>query len=405
MRFAVLGAGGRGAFMAKLYGEHPDVELLAMSDPNPKTFESEKNRTDIKNYISVRKYVNSLEMFEKEKGKIDWVLVASPDFTHHEMIIAALKNGYNVFTEKPMCLSIKDADDICRIAAETGKQVVVGCELRFAAPVVKFKEILSSGAIGKILHGYCVDSVSRGFTYFLRYYRWKKYSLGLLMQKGVHSIDLINFFVDAEPVRVYADGGLDYFGQEKTKAGKYCRDCSEKDICEYSAVKRDVVLREKGELCQDHCVFGSDTDVEDNDILIINYSNGVRLSYNEINFAPEYKREFHFVGTEGRASLVMDQTPELKEQRASNANLSGKAVSITVVKRNHPPEDIALDMPVGGGGHWGGDERMRDELIKAILSGKKIKPDECDGRMSTAIVFAANESMEKQMPVLIEKGR
>ena len=109
----------------------------------------------------------------------------------------------------------------------------------------------------------------------------------------------------------------------------------------------------------------------------------MRVSYNEISFAPDYKREFHFVGTEGRASLVLGDVE----------------MAITITKKGQKPENISVECSAGS--HWGGDALLRDELVKGALAGARMRPDAYDGRMSTAIVFAANQSMESKIPVEI----
>jgi predicted dehydrogenase len=238
-----------------------------------------------------------------------------------------------------------------------------------------------------------VDSVERGFTHFLRNYRQKKWAKTLLLVKGIHSIDLINDFVGAEPVRVYADGGLDYFGQDEKARDTYCRDCDRKHTCPDSAYLISSWGGDffaKGDHARDHCVYDAAADVHDNSIVIINYDNGVRISYNEIHFAPEYKREYHFVGTDGRASLVLDQTRRKGE--GVEIETEGEVVMLTITKRNEVPRQIEMSLPEGS--HWGGDLLMRDALVEAALSGGSIRPNAHDGRAAVAIGCAAEESID-----------
>lgn len=400
VRFGVLSARSRGAYMAMIYNQHPNAKVVAIADPDPTAFDDGQERFARGGITDFRKYHDPSEMLEKEKGNVDWIIVASPDHTHFEMTIKALKAGYHVFIEKPMCQTIEQADEIDRASAETGKNVVVGCELRYAQPVISFRELLRGGTIGRILHGYCVDSVEVGFTFFLRDYRKKKWATNLLLQKGVHSIDLINDFVGAEPVRVYADGGLDYFGQDPKAAGKYCRDCEEKNTCPDSAYRVPSwkgKFMEKGEHARDHCVYDPASDVEDNTIVIINYANGVRVSYNEIQFSPEYKREFHFIGTDGRASLVLDQTTYRGKEVDIQAE--GRRVILTITKRNQVTQRIETPLPSGS--HWGGDHLMRDALVAATLKGESIHPDAAGGRAAMAIGYAAEKSVQAGVPVAI----
>jgi predicted dehydrogenase len=392
VKIGAVGLMGRGSYLAGIYHNPPETEVVALCDCNEAAFDFHPERM---NGINARRYLSSSEMYKKEK--LDWILLATPDRTHHQLILEALRAGVNVFAEKPMAQTIDECDEICRVCRETGKIIVVGCELRFAAPVVKFRELLRGGAIGRIIHGYCVDSIERGFSYFLRDYRQKKWSNGLLMQKGVHSLDLINDLIDSMPVRVFADGGLDYFGQDEAMRGKHCRDCERKDTCPDGAYqipswKGDFL--EKGEHARDHCVYDPEADVEDNTAVIINYASGARVTYSEIHFAPEYKREFHFIGTEGRASLVMDQTP-VKDEKV-NLHESGREVSITITKRRERTVEVPVEMPTGG--HWGADDRMRDAVLEAMVGRKQIEPGPRAGRDAVAIAYAALKSIESGLP-------
>ncbi len=398
IRIGVVGLRGRGSYLAQQYHRPPEMAVTALCDTDPDAFDARPERTK---GLEAARYTDLDTMLREET--LDWVLLATPDRTHHALTLKILRAGVHLFLEKPMCQTVDEADEIVRAVDETGRNLVVGCELRYAEPVEQFRALLREGTIGRILHGTCIDSIERGFSYFLRDYRKKKFSHGLLMQKGIHSIDLINDFVNSEPVRVFADGGLDYFGSGGAeREGLHCRDCGETETCPYYAGQipswsGDFLV--KGEHARDHCVWDPTSDVEDNTVCVVNYASGVRLSYTEVHFAPDYRREFHFIGTEGRLSLVLDQTP--MEGDSVDLQEEGREARITLRRRRQPPEDIPTSSP--GGSHWGADDRMRDHLIEAIRQGGTIEPGVRAGRASVAVAAAALRSIETGLPVEIPR--
>lgn len=388
VKLAVIGAKGRGAYLAQMYNRPPDVKVIAIADKNPDAFEQGRERLD-KGGCDYRPYTDVDAMLAKENP--DWVFIASPDRTHYELTMKSLRTGCNVFVEKPMCQTIEESDEVCRAARKLNRHVVVGLELRYSEPVIRFRELLHSGAIGQVAHGNCIDSIGRdtmGYTYFLRDYRWLKYSHGLFMQKGIHSIDLINHFVDSAPRRIFASGRKVYFGRDQAKAGKFCRDCEEIDTCRHSAWRR--WSREHGypprdDHAPDHCAYGTDTDVEDDTSVIAEYGNGARVTFAEIYFAPVYQREFHFWGTEGRASLIVQQKPK---------NFARIEIQTHTDDSPHV-EEVGMTP----GSHWGADELMRDRMIEAMKRGETIEPGPLAGRHATAFAQAATESIHSCLPV------
>ncbi len=392
MEIGIIGVRGRGSYLAMLYNQHKNAQVVAAADPDPAAFEAAKDRFREGGITDLHCYSDAGEMILKEKAGMDWIFIASPDRTHYGYAREALVNGYHVFIEKPMCTSRIEADELIRTAKENKKHAVVGVELRFAEPVIQFKDLLQSGEIGDILHAVCLDSISKGFTYFLRDYRKKQWSKSLVYQKGIHSLDLLSFFSGSSPKRVFADGSKDFFGKKKQYAGRFCRSCVEEKKCPYSAYrvrswKSD--FGQEGEHAKDHCVYDPAADVEDNMALLINYKNGLRATYNAVYFAARYSRRFHFFGTGGEAILILDQSAyEGIDGRGWDEGGVGKIILLHN-KKNDEVRIFSND----GLSHWGGDHAMRDYLVKKVLSGTKseerIRPDVQDGRDALAICEAA----------------
>ena len=395
----IVGAANRGATMIKAYSNYDCCRIIAVADSNSEAFDAGYERHQLSYFSEVKKFSSADDMYKSCYGEIDWIIIASSDWTHYELTIKALKSGYNVFVEKPMCQNLEEAKDICNICMQKKLQVVVGFEMRFASPVVKAKEMLEKGAIGKLKHIVCNDYVSPGYSYYLRSYRWKKYSQSLLMQKGIHSIDLINYFAAADPINVYADGGLDFFGKEPSANNKFCRDCEKRKNCDFSSFNifkpQRILGVSRSAVACDHCVFGDSADVSDNSIVIINYQNGIRASLSEIYFAPDYVREIRLIGTNGKLELTMDQSAICR-----NESSTGEA-RLTLTKRNRKTELIPVIISENSD-HWGGDCEFLNTFLNAVIQKKYLKPDQIDGRNATAVAWAAEQSQKYNTPVNIE---
>ena len=87
-------------------------------------------------------------------GQIQGVALATPAETHAELAIQAMRAGKDVFVEKPMALSISDAEAMLTVANETGRILMVGHLLEYHPAVLKLQELIDSGDLGKINYVY-----------------------------------------------------------------------------------------------------------------------------------------------------------------------------------------------------------------------------------------------------------
>ena len=116
---------------------------------------------------------------------IDAVMVLSPDFTHAEVAIAALRAGVPVFCEKPLAITAADADRILDTAHETGTRLYVGHNMRHLPLVRTMRDIIRSGRIGEVKTIWCRHFVGNGGDfYFKDWHADRTKSTGLLLQKG-----------------------------------------------------------------------------------------------------------------------------------------------------------------------------------------------------------------------------
>jgi predicted dehydrogenase len=138
--------------------------------------------------------------------KPDIVTIATESGLHHDIAVACLKSGAHVICEKPMALSTKDADDMNNVAKETGKKLAVCFQNRFNAPVQKLRTALEAGRLGRILHGMIQIRWNRNDEYYAEA-PWRgtwEMDGGTLMNQCTHGIDLLQWMMGEDAVRVQA---------------------------------------------------------------------------------------------------------------------------------------------------------------------------------------------------------
>ncbi len=381
VRLGVIGMGGRGRYFARNYDQHEQAELVAVADPAPEALDRVRpaygDRVDF--YDDLDEFLSREDM--------QAVVIASPDHAHRDNAVQAFSYGKHVLLEKPIAQSIEDCDDIIRAWNEAGTVLTVGLELRYCALFVAMWEIINEGLIGDIKMGTAIDNVSVGGNYFYHdAQRTKAYTKSLLMQKGVHTIDLLNWFMGGTPVKVYATGSLAYYGGDAPN-DKRCRDCDEADTCPFF-VRPDKFIMDYGEAIEkeDLCVFAREADVNDNSQVLITYAGGKHAVYTECHFTPEYTRDFEFVGDRGKMTAQYNNE--------CNFIIRNQYRHTDRIDEWHPKST--------GGGHGGGDPLIQQAFLDWVRDPEKMQVDHnIAARDATCVGAAAEMSIETGMPVEI----
>jgi predicted dehydrogenase len=196
IRLAVIGAGIMGQKHARIYSEMEAAELTAIVDVDENRAKSLAARCGAKNvYQDVHRAL--------DEEQLDAVHVATPDFLHKEPVIAALKSGRHVLVEKPLAVTVADAEEIVRVCDDTGCHVMVNYTHRWAAPYARTREILRSGEIGAPVMVYArKDDAIWAATEMMTW--TEKTSPASYL--STHDIDLVLWFLDTDVSSVYALG-------------------------------------------------------------------------------------------------------------------------------------------------------------------------------------------------------
>ncbi|AKK30716.1 Gfo/Idh/MocA family oxidoreductase [Mycobacterium sp. EPa45] len=138
LTFGLIGAGWIGTFHARTLAERlPGARLAAIADPRP---------SDAARALGTRLYDSPADLIADPS--VDAVAICSPAASHADLVVAAARAGKHVFCEKPMALTLADADRAIEAAASAGVALQVGFNRRFADDFSAMHAKIADGAIG-----------------------------------------------------------------------------------------------------------------------------------------------------------------------------------------------------------------------------------------------------------------
>ena len=370
IRIGVIGSSGRGRMCESWH--HPDGKsvLVAAADIRAECL------NQFKEVINPDAFLTQDYRELISRSDVDAVAICSPDFTHEEMAIASFNAGKHVFCEKPLSISTEGCDRMLEAWRTSGKQFMVGFNMRYMNLFRTMKEAADSGVIGEIKAAWVRHFVGLGGDfYFHDWHATRNNTTGLLLQKASHDIDMIHWITGQYGKKVAAFGSLDHYGGEKPNDLE-CSTCPERDTC----VERQAEeLMAKGWM--NKCAFRKEVDVEDNSVVIMELDKGIKATYTQCHFSPDYFRNYVFIGTEGRMENTTDNRVVVKLRNRSRrcANLA----------------DRIYDIKEAAGGHGGADGVICGDFVDMILDGKEPVATPLAGRMSVAVGCSATESMRE----------
>jgi UDP-N-acetylglucosamine 3-dehydrogenase len=191
MRVGVIGTGAMGVNHIRIYHEMTGVELVGISDTDKERVNSLAGMYDTKAFTDYNELL---------KEELDAVSIVVPTKLHKQVCLDALAAGSNVLVEKPIADSPENADVMIQAAKDAGKALMVGHIERFNPAVIKLKEIIDGGLLGKIV------SIS---TTRVGPYNPRIRDVGVILDIGVHDIDIISHLYDREVKKVHAIAGAD----------------------------------------------------------------------------------------------------------------------------------------------------------------------------------------------------
>jgi len=348
LNIALIGAGSRGWRLARTAAEQSSrARMFAVVDPvasHCEAFAAEFS-------LPKDKCFDTHAEFLRQCPDVDGAIVASSVASHAAIACDCLNAGVPIFLEKPMALDLDQARSIVQTAEQSGTQLHVGLNCRYAPFFVMLKEIMDNGELGGILSIEWKETITP--QHWAEYCRHPSYNrrgvLGSwLLEKCSHDIDLLNWIVDTRCERVASFGSRSHFGPRSDVPEQCSPECPIESECLFSAAKLygDKPPDDTGlnRIMPHICVYHSGSDLVDHQTALLEYANGVTVAFSLLSLAPEDTRRIRICG--------------------SNATLRGCwARNELRVHRLGNGEEIVRDPGLSTEGHGGADP----EIMVAFL--------------------------------------
>jgi len=156
LRHACIGVGGMmGATDLRNFLAHPDTDVVAICDVDSQFLEKARAMAP-----GARTYSDWREMLEKEHGKTDSVSITVPDHMHAAIAMTAMRAGYHIYCQKPMCHNVAEVRALTEMARSSGVVTQLGTQHASGIGDRTTVQLLRDGAIGKIRHVHLVANRS-----------------------------------------------------------------------------------------------------------------------------------------------------------------------------------------------------------------------------------------------------
>ena len=202
MKYALIGCGRIATNHVKaVLNNH--LEFAAVCDVVPEQMENLLAKHELQNDSSIHRYTDYKEMIEQEQPQL--VGIATESGVHAEIALYCIDHGVNVIIEKPMAMSIADANEIIRRSEEKGVKVSACHQNRFNVAVQQMRKALEAGRFGKLSHGSIHVRWNRNRDYYDQA-KWRgtwAQDGGALMNQCIHGIDLLRWMMGEEIDEVY----------------------------------------------------------------------------------------------------------------------------------------------------------------------------------------------------------
>jgi myo-inositol 2-dehydrogenase/D-chiro-inositol 1-dehydrogenase len=340
LKFGLIGYGAWGLCHAGAIKKTTGAELVAVAAP------SESSRASARDaHPSAQVYADYRELLARDDVEIVDIVV--PSYLHHEIASAALRAGKHLLLEKPMALSLRECDDLIRIAREQNRIFAVGHELRLSSLWGRVKQLVDSGFVGDPLYA-LVELSRRPYRQGSGNWRYDINRVGSwILEEPIHFFDLARWYLAAagEPQSVYATSNSRQPGHPELK---------------------------------------------DNFSAILHFPNGVYAVVSQTLAAFEHHQTVKITGTKGALwaswSGAMDRT---LHPTFSLRKFDGETV-----------ENVKIDKITGEVFEL---EDQMAMLARAVRRNEPLSCTSADGRCSVAMCLAAQQSVDSGKPIEIEE--
>jgi predicted dehydrogenase len=199
LKFGLIGAGGIAQAYAQAFDKSICCELAAVADIRLDAAAALAESAGASSYGDYKSLAES-------EADLDAIIVATPPVSHPEIACYFMERGIPVLCEKPLCLTVSDAERMIATAEKAGVLFTMASKFRYCDDVIKAKGIVTSGTLGEILQ------FENAFTAKVDMsQRWNSDARmsggGVLIDNGTHSVDIIRYFLGGIDSVLAVDAG------------------------------------------------------------------------------------------------------------------------------------------------------------------------------------------------------
>lgn len=341
MKYALVGCGRISTNHIKA-ALNNKLEIIAVCDIIQNHMEDVLTKHKLNNDKNIKRYTDYKEMIEK--NDIELISIATESGLHAEIALNCIKKGIHVIIEKPMAMSLEDADKIINLAEEKNVKVCASHQNRFNVAVQKLRGAIENDRFGKLSHGSIHVRWNRNENYYTQA-PWRgtwAQDGGTLMNQCIHGIDLLRWMFGNDVEEVY--------GQTRQQFHNYL-------------------------------------EAEDVGVAVVKFKNGaIATIEGTTNVYPQNMEEtFYVFGEKGTVKLGGTSTNNIDVWNFADENEEDQ--------NNKGLEEETSN--VYGNGHTS----LFADMIDAIINERKPYVDAVAGRNALEMILAIYKSQKTGMPV------
>lgn len=342
MKYALIGCG-------RIAAKHINailtnkLDLVAVCDILPNAMETLLSKYELEKDNNIKRYTDYTDLVDNHP-ELQLISIATDSGIHAEIALYCIDHGINIIVEKPIAMSIADADEIIRRSEERGVKVSACHQNRFNIAVQKMRKALEDGRFGSLSHGSVHVRWNRGKAYYDQAAWRGKWASdgGALMNQCIHGIDLLRWMLGGEIEEVY------------------------------------------GVICQQYHEY---LETEDVGMAVLKFKNGtIGTIEGTVNVYPQNLEEtLYLFGENGTVKIG-----------GSNANNIDVWNFLDMDQSDDHFQGLKeITTNVYGNGH----ERLFADMVDAIKRNRKPYVDAIDGRNALEVVLAIYKSKKTGKPV------
>ncbi len=194
INLALFGAGRWGVHLLRNFLAHPQAVVAAVVDPQVDQLEAIRQKFQLAPQV---KLMTDWRL-AMELDDIEAVAIATPAVTHYPLIKTALHQGRHVLAEKPLTLDPKECLELCQLAEQQRRQIVIDHTYLFHPAVQRGKTVIQKGGVGDLRYGYAART----------HLGPVRKDVDALWDLAIHDIAIFNHWLGEEPIQVQAQGTI-----------------------------------------------------------------------------------------------------------------------------------------------------------------------------------------------------